>query len=189
MEFLLRIQILLFLRHLHDIAQGTHGAGDNGNLLYRLRILLQGAHQGVAHLMVGHNPALLLAEDPVLLLLAHQNQLDSLEEILLGHGLPALLDGGDGRLIHHIGQVCADSAGGGQGDLVEIDGLIQLYVLTVHAQNLHAALQIRLVHDNPPVKTAGTEQCRVKDLRAVGGCHNQKSLGRVKSVHLGKQLV
>ena len=37
----LGIQVFFFLRHLHNISQSPHGSRYNGNLLYRLRILLQ----------------------------------------------------------------------------------------------------------------------------------------------------
>ncbi len=83
---------------------------------------------------------LLLAHDPVLLLLTHEHHLNRLEQILLGHGLPPVLDGVDGRLIHHVGKVRADGAGGCQGDLLEIHGVIQMHVLGVYLQNIDTAL-------------------------------------------------
>ena len=90
--------------------------------------------------MVGDDAPLLLAHDAILLLLADQHHLDGLEQILLAHRLPAVLYGVDGGLIHHVGQIRAHGSGGGQGDLLEIYGVIQAHILGVHLQNLDTAL-------------------------------------------------
>ena len=188
-DLFLRVQVFLFLRHVQHIAQGAHGAGHDGDLLHRLGVLLQGAHEGVAHFVVGNDPALLGAQDAVLLLLADQHQLDRLEQISLGHDAAALLDGKDGRLVDHVRQVRAHGTGGGQGDRLEVDGLIHAHVSGVHAQHVLPALQVRLVHDHAPVKTAGTQERLVKDLGTVGGRQDEEAAGGIKAIHLCKQLV
>ena len=43
LQLLLGLQEFLLLGSLQGIAQGPHGSGHNGNLLHRLRILLQGS--------------------------------------------------------------------------------------------------------------------------------------------------
>ena len=70
-QLFLGIQILFFLGHVHHVTQSAHGPGHDGDLLHRLRVLLQGADQRVAHLVVGDDAPLLLVHDPVLLLLTH----------------------------------------------------------------------------------------------------------------------
>ena len=65
-----------------------------------------------------------------------------------------LLNGVDGRLVHHIGQVRAHSSGGGQGDLFKVHRLIQPHVLGMDLQDIHTALQIRLIHNDTAVKPA-----------------------------------
>ena len=45
------------------------------------------------------------------------------------------------------------------------------------------------VHNNPAVKTAGTQQRLVQYFRPVGGSQQNNSLGGVKAVHLSQQLV
>ena len=52
------LQPFLYLRPLR-----AHGTRHNRDLLYRLRILLQGADQRMTNLMIRNNPALLLAQD------------------------------------------------------------------------------------------------------------------------------
>ena len=89
--------------------------------------------------MVGDDLALLLAHDAVLLLLAYQHHLHRVEQILLADIVPAFLHGVDSRLIDHIGQVGAHRAAGGQGDGIQVHGLVHLHVLGVNLQYLHAA--------------------------------------------------
>ena len=59
----------------------------------------------------------------------------------------------------------------------------------MHFQNSDPSLEIRPVHDDPPVKAARAQQRLVKDLRTVRGADDKDSLGRLKSVHLGEELV
>ena len=174
---------------MHDIAQRSHGAGDDGDLLHRLGILLKCTDQGVTDLVVGDDLALLRAHDAVLFLLADQHLLDRGEEILLADEFSAFLDGIDGRLIDHIGQIGAHGAAGGQSDGIEIHALVKLYILRVNLQDLHTPLEVRLVHNDPAVETAGTEQCLIEDLGAVRRAEDQNTLGGVKAVHLAQKLV
>ena len=94
----------------------------------------------MAYFMIGNDPPLFLAQDPVFLLFAHKHQLNRLKQILLGHGVSPVLDGIDGRLIHHVGKVSADGAGGCQRNLLEIHGLIQMDILGMYLQNIDPAL-------------------------------------------------
>ena len=59
----------------------------------------------------------------------------------------------------------------------------------MNLEDFHTAFQIRSVYDNSPVKTSRSEKRRIKDLRTVGCCKDQKSLGCVKAVHFRKKLI
>ena len=59
----------------------------------------------------------------------------------------------------------------------------------MYFQDLHAAFQIRFVHDDPPVKTSRTQKRRIQDLRTVRCRQDQETFIRIKSVHLRKELV
>ena len=69
------------------------------------------------------------------------------------------------------------------------DGNLTLPGLINYFQDFHTAFQVRSFYDNPAVKTAWTQQRRVKNLRAVCGRKDQNTLGAVESVHLGEELV
>ena len=61
LEFALRVEVFLLLRHLHDVAERTHRTRHNRDFLYRLGILLQCSNKCVAYLVVGNDLSLFLA--------------------------------------------------------------------------------------------------------------------------------
>ncbi len=188
-KLILGLKVLLLLRHMHDISQSAHGSWHNGDLLHRLGILLQGADQRMAHLVIGDDFALFLTHDAVFLLLAHQNLLHRVEQILLVHVLSSVLYRIDRRLVDHIRKIRTHRAAGCKGDGVQIHAVVQMHILGVHLENRNSSLQIRLIHYDPSVKTARAKQRFVQNFRTVGGSQHQNSLGGVKAVHLGKQLI
>ena len=100
-----------------------------------------------------------------------------------------MLDCIDGSLIDYVGQVRAHRSASRQRDLLQIHRFVHPDVLGVNFQNSDAPLQIRPVHDDPAVKTAGTQQRLIQDLGSVGGSEHKDTLGRLKAVHLREQLV
>ena len=189
MELRLGIEELLLLRHLHHVSKRAHCPGDNGDFLHRLRVFLQRAHKRVAHLMVGNDAAFLLAHDAVLLFLTYKHLLHCLEQILLADIIPALLYRIDSGFIYHIGKIGAYGPAGCQRNGIKIHGVIHQHILGVHLQDFHAALQIRLIHNDLTVKTAGTQKRLIQDFRAVGSAQDQDAPGAVKTIHFRQQLV
>ena len=82
----------------------------------------------MSNLMVRYDPSLLLAHNPVLLFLAHQDYFYSLEQICLGNCLPSILNGIDCRLIDHIGQIRAYRAGSCQRNGFQINRLVHPHI-------------------------------------------------------------
>ena len=87
--------------------------------------------------------------------------------------MPAFLHRQDGRLVDHVGQIGAHGPRCGQGDALQIHGLIQLHILGMYFQHVDPARQVRLVHDHAAVKTAGPQKGLVQHLRPVGGRKDQ----------------
>ena len=54
LQLIFTVQIFLFLRHLHHIAESSHGTRHNRNLLYRFRILIQTRNQCMTHFVICH---------------------------------------------------------------------------------------------------------------------------------------
>ena len=59
----------------------------------------------------------------------------------------------------------------------------------MHLQGVQSALEVGTVHNNPAVKTTGTKQRLIQNLRTVGSCKNHNALGRIKAVNLTQQLI
>ena len=59
----------------------------------------------------------------------------------------------------------------------------------MHLQGVQTALEVGAVHNDPPVKAAGTKQSLVQNLRAVGGGQAHDALGGVEAVNFTEQLV
>src|SRR5262245_46373602 len=57
------------------------------------------------------------------------------------------------------------------------------------AQNLLAALDVRLVDQNLAIESPWPEQCRVEYLGPIRRRHDDDALAAIESVHLGQQLI
>ena len=140
--------------------------------------------------MVGHDLAILVTHHAILLLLAADcHKFKRVKQIGLVDKLSAVLDGIDCCLIDHIGKIGTHQTCRRKCQCIQIHGLIHHDVLGMYLECLQTPLQIRLVDNDPAVKTSRTEQRLVQYLRTVGCSENQNSLGRVKTVHLRKELV
>ena len=130
----------------------------------------------MSDLMIGDDPSLLLAHDAILLLLADQNDLNCVKQILLANILSAFLDRIDCRLVNHIGKIGADRTAGCKRNCIQIYRLVHSDILRMNLQYLHTTLEVRLIHDNPSVETSRTQQCLVQNLRAVRRTQHQNTL-------------
>ena len=125
---------------MHHIAQSPYGTGNNRNLLHRLCILLQGADQRMAYLMVGNDPAFFLTEYPVLFLLTYKNHLNCFKQILLTYCIPTVFHSQNRCLVNHIRQIGAHSSGGRQSNGIQIHSLVQGNILCMYLQNIYTTL-------------------------------------------------
>ena len=128
--------------------------------VHRGGIGLQGGHQGVADLVVGHNALFRVGENGVLLLVACDDHLNALLQIRLGGKSTAIPNRPESSLVDDVGKLCTGGAGGHPGDVVEVHIVGNLNLLGVNLENFLPALEIRQFHRYPAVKTAGTQQGR-----------------------------
>src|SRR5206468_4062259 len=59
----------------------------------------------------------------------------------------------------------------------------------VDAQDPFAALDVRTIHDDPPIEAAGTKKRRIEDVGAVGRRDENDAFVRFEPVHLDEQLI
>ena len=93
------------------------------------------------------------------------------------------------RFVEEVAQVGAGKSGGRAGDGFQIHRGVQLFVLGVNLQNFLPPLHVRTTHMNLPVKAAGTQQCRIQNVRPVGGRQDNHTLRTGEAVHFHQQLV
>ena len=146
-------------------------------------------HHGVARLVVGGEPPLLLRHHPAALLRAGDDLDHAALQVLLGDELPVPPGGVQGRLVDQVLQIRPGKAVGGPGHLPQIHILRQGLVADIDVQDLLPALDVRVAHIHLPVKPAGPQQGRVQDVPAVGGGQHHHALVGGKAVHLHQQLV
>ncbi len=136
--------------------------------------------------MVGDDPLLLIGEDAALLLVARDDDLDALLQVLLGDILPFFPDSPESRLVDDVGELRAGSACCGPRDRLEIDIVRQLHLRSVDFQDIDTALQVRQLDRDPPVKAARAQQRGIQAVRPVGRRQDNNALRPVEAVHLGQ---
>ena len=156
--------------------------GHNGDLGNGLGMLFQRRNQGVAHLMVGNQPLFHIGKHRVLLLGTGNDRLKGNQQVFLVHRLTTLTDSPQGGFVDQVCQIRAYRAGSGLGDLPQVYILAEANLPGVHLQGIQAALEVGLVHNDPPVKPAGAQQRLIQDLRPVGSRQAHNALGGLEAV-------
>ena len=134
--------------------------------------------------------ALLLGSYDLGLLLGTCNDLDgSFLDVLLCDCLAVRPGSEQGSLVHEVLQVRAGESCGGRRNGLEIHVGTDVLVSGVYLEYLLTALDVGVVHNDLSVETSRTEQCRIKDITAVGRRHYDDGIILGKAVHLDKQLV
>src|SRR6185312_11733421 len=93
------------------------------------------ADEGVTHLVVGGDVALMLGEEARLLLRAGDDAHDPFLELLLADGLLAAAGGEKGRLVDEVRKVGACEAWRSGCERVEVDRRVDRLALRVHLEN------------------------------------------------------
>ena len=179
---------MVLLRKLQRVAQRL-AAADDRDLVNRIGMLQDVAHQGVAALVVGNRGALGFGHHTTLALRTGNHALHRfLDLVHRDHGTMAA-GSQQRRLVEQVRQIGAGKANGHLGELLKLHVLVHRLVLGMHAQDLLAALHIRTVDRNLTVKTTGTQQCRIQNIGSVGRSDQDDRLALLKTVHLDQQLV
>ena len=113
-------QVLLILFHLHSVSQSPRRTRDDRDLCHRRGIGLECRNERMPDLMIGHDQLLFVGEHAVLLLVSCDDCLDTFFQVSLGDELPVLSHRPEGRLIYHIGQLRAGSAGSRPCDGIKV---------------------------------------------------------------------
>ena len=168
-ELLLRVQRHVTRQRLRVAERGA-APRHNAHLHDRVCVLEHPAGERVPRLVEGHHPPLVGVDGEVLLLQARDDAVDGAVEGLAPHALAAEACGDQRRLVAHVGHLRAREAGRERGELlgVVLDVALQLERREVHAEDLSASLDVRLVDAHLPVEASRAQQRLVEDVRSVG---------------------
>ena len=164
-------------------------AGDDRDLVDRVRVLEVVADEGVAHLVVGRDLPLLLPEQTRLLLRPGEHAHDSFLQLVLADHLLAEAGGEQGGLVDQVREIGAGEARA--CPLRACRGRLrrQRLALRVDLEDLAAADPVGPVDDDLAVEAAGTEQRRIEDVGPVRGGDQDDVVLHLEAVHLDEQLV
>mmetsp|Transcript_33386 Transcript_33386/g.84109 ORF Transcript_33386/g.84109 Transcript_33386/m.84109 type:complete len:492 (-) Transcript_33386:550-2025(-) len=187
---------VLLLRRVRE-AQGAAAARHDAHALHhrqvRQQLARRGAHDGVPHLVLGHDALVLPLQDGPLLLDARDGAQHRAVKVRQADLVLVVAPRQQGGLVHQVGEVGAREAGGGRRDCLHCDVLLQRQIapVQVHRQDLLPPDLIRPLHRHPAVKATGAQQRLVEHLRAVGGgdADDEVLLVAVEAVQLREQLV
>ena len=157
--------------------------------MHRVGVLQVVGDDGVAHLVVGGDPALLLAHHPGLLLRAGDHAHDPLLQLEVVDLALALAGREQGGLVDQVLQVGAREARRLGGQVVQVDDLGQRLAAGVHLEDLGPALAVGAVHHDLAVEAARAQQRGVQDVGPVGGGDQDDVVGHREAVHLHQELV
>ena len=181
-------RVLIVLRHYHRVTQCT-ATRQNRNLGNRRGVAQGGSHESVTALMVRSHLTLVLIHDARSTLRARHHTVDSLINSAVINHVAVIASGQQGRLVHHIRQICTRETGGTFSDLPQIDATVNRLTGGVHLKDALAALHIGRIHTDLAVETPRTQQGGVEHIRAVGRGNHDHTGVAVEAVHLNKQLV
>ena len=163
--------------------------GDDGDVPHRVMGGQVVHGNGVACLMDGRFLQILPGLDTALFRGTGGDLHQRLVQILHVQHRAILPGSQDGSLVEKVAQIRAGKTGSGASNGFQVHGSIQLLILGVYLENVLTALHVRASHLNLPVKPAGAQQCRIQNVRAVGGSQHNDALGAGEAVHLHQQLV
>mmetsp|Transcript_50067 Transcript_50067/g.89873 ORF Transcript_50067/g.89873 Transcript_50067/m.89873 type:complete len:210 (-) Transcript_50067:380-1009(-) len=143
----------------------------------------------MACFMVGHELPLFLGHHSVLLLQANRDAFQSTGDVILINLCLVLSCCHDGSFIEEIGEVCARHAWSLTSNGSKIHTLRQGLVASMNFQDFSAALHIRRVNLNLPIKAARAHQGLVQDVRPIGGCNHDYTIVALEAIHLREDLV
>ena len=163
-------------------------AGDQRHFLDGIVLSHQGAHQGMANLVIG-NQALAAAIGERFALHASDDPINSVIDFSEGDRLFAAPGCEDRCLIEQVGEIGASKPGRATGNGFQGHLWRQLFVAAVDIENGKPPLDIGSVNRNLPIKAARAHQGRVEHIGTVGCRDDNDAAISLEPIHFGEQLV
>eukprot|EP01136_Pigoraptor_vietnamica_P033036 Opistho-1_new@95548 len=182
------IAVAVTLRQRLDHAERKAARDDRG-LVDRIGGRLVREDQGVACLVIGGHPLLVLGHHHRPAFGAHQHLVARIVELARGNQPLALACGEQGRLVDEVGEIGTRKARRPARDHARIDVGRQRHLLHMDLKDLDAAFDIGARHLDLAVEAARTQQRRIEHVGAVGRGDDDDAFIGIEPVHLDQQLV
>ena len=187
-EIVLGDGVLVFLGEVDRDAE-SHAAGDDGDLVERVRVLAQRGDEGVTGLVIGGDALLLVGEEHGFALGTHHDLVLGDFKVVHVDGLAVEAGGGEGGLVDHVGEVGAGEARCSASEDVEVDVFGHGDLLGVDLEDLFAATDVGTIDDDATIEAAGAEKSGVENVGAVGRGDEDDAVVGLEAVHLDEELV
>src|SRR5438270_5861170 len=159
------------------------------DLVHRIGVLEVVPDERVAHLVIRRDLALVLGEQPRLLLRPGDHAHDPLLQLVLFDDLLAAARCEERGLVDEVREVGAREARRAGRERLEVDLRRERLALRVHLEDAAAADAVGPVDDDLPVETARSQEGGIEDVRPVRGGDQDDVVLHLEAVHLDEQLV
>ena len=183
-----RVEDLVLLGDGQGVAQRA-AAADDADLVHRIGLRQQVAHQGMTAFVVRDGVLGLVVHHAALALGTGDDALHGLADLLLRDDLLVAARGQKRGLVKQVGQVGAGKAGGELGHGGQVHVAAERLVLRMHVQDALAALHVGHVHHDLTVEATGAQQRGVEHVGAVRGGDEHHGVVGFEAIHLDEQLV
>ena len=182
------LAVFVALGQLPGHAQGA-ATGHDGDFVHGVSAGQDFGNDGVARFVVCGGALFVVGHHHRAALRPHVNLVLGFFEVLHFHHAGVAACGHEGGFVAEVGQIGAAHAGGATGNDGGAHVLPDGNLAHVHAQNLLAAANVGQRYIHLPVKAAGAQQGGIKNVRAVGGSHDDDAQVGLKAVHFHQHLV
>mmetsp|Transcript_743 Transcript_743/g.2210 ORF Transcript_743/g.2210 Transcript_743/m.2210 type:complete len:654 (+) Transcript_743:52-2013(+) len=192
LEVALRVEarghLLLGGREEGEAARAVRARQD-GHLGHLVVVRREGAHDGVARLVVGNEPLPLREGGAGLLDHADSDAVDGVVDLVVPDHRLVVARRHDRRLVEQVGQRGAREARRPLGDHHHVEVVGEGLAARVDLEDLEPPVHVGKVDGHAPVEAARPQQRRVEHVRAVGRREDNDAAVSVEAVHLGEDLV
>ena len=178
----------VFLRQ-HKRVSACTAARNDRDLMHRICIRQQHAHERMTAFMISRKLFLIIAHDLGLAFRPCHDTFDGLFKLRHKNLLFVAARRQKRRLIHEIAEISTRKARRTAGKDIKICILIHRLALRVYLEDSQTAPHIRFVDHNLAIETTRAQKCRIQDIRTVRRCHDDDAFICRKAIHLNKQLI
>ena len=140
-------------------------------------------------LVVSDQTLATLAHDAVLFLRACHHSLNRIADLVVADFSQLAAGRQDRCFIQQIGEISTGISRGATGNLIQVNVLGQCLAAGMDVEDLKSAGVIGAVDGDLAIKTTGTHQRSIENIRTVGGRHDDDAGVAFEAIHLRQELV